>query len=115
MTFDVDVKTKLPDDQFKFLHAIATRNHTTVGALVAEMVRRSLESDTGPVQKRPYVRVTPKILNELVRLYEQGNSDEVIARTLGISATSVQTKRRRLGLPARVGKGSRSSALSKKS
>lgn len=98
-TFDLEVRTRIPAEHFKTLYTVAEESNTTVGALVAELVRRGLQP-APPETRQPWGRSTPEMLNTLVRLHEAGEPDTVIVTQTGMSPRTVRLHRARLGLPA---------------
>lgn len=85
-TFDLEVRTRIPREQYKTLHRVAEKYHTTVETLVAELVRRGLQPG-------------PKVFS-ITELWQAGFTDAQIAAELGMTNTAVATQRRRAGLPA---------------
>lgn len=51
--FDLEVRTRIPVDQFKVLQSVAKKHDTTVAALVAELVRRQLARPVRAPRGRP--------------------------------------------------------------
>lgn len=96
--FNVDVHTEIPRDQFKVLYAIAQSHNSTVGALVAELVKRHLPVPTAvPVRRGGPSADQIKVLRELHGLHR---SDQDIADALGVgSKSTVRRWRLALGLP----------------
>lgn len=103
--FDVEVKTWLPNGQWRHLHALATEHNTTVPSLVREIVRRQLAGEV-PAAPEPVVVVRSSrwALSEeseqaLRDLHAQGKSDVQIGLALGISNQRVGSYRQKLRLP----------------
>jgi len=93
--FGVDVKTRIKSTNYKVLLRTAEANHTTVDALVAELVRRAVE----PKKKRNKRLTTEQItrIQELSRLHY---SDREIGARMGVSESTAQRYRVMLKIPA---------------
>jgi DNA-binding CsgD family transcriptional regulator len=103
--FDVEVKTWLPNGQWRHLHQLAKEHNTTVPSLVREIVRRQLAGEVPPAPE-PVVVVrssrwglTEGQEQALRHLHSQGKSDVQIGLALGISNQRVGSYRRKLRLP----------------
>ena len=111
--FTLEVRTELPQADYAALHALAEENHTTIGRLVRECVRRTLhepipERRPGPTtpaptksSRGPYVSLTEEHADAVRELYAEGLNDADIARRLGASKTPTRNLRASLGLPPR--------------
>jgi hypothetical protein len=99
--FDIDVRVMLPVHEYKRLHAAATKHKTTVGALVAELVRRGLQPGGAPATpKRRKGKATAETRQRMLDLYRDGLVDAEIARQVGMSTAWVFEERKFHGLPA---------------
>lgn len=98
--FTVDVHTEIPRGQFKVLHETARKHKTTVGALVAELVRRGLTEPTAPALKRPGRPGPTKAQLTTVReMHALNRSDRDIAEAMGIGESTARRWRGQLKLP----------------
>lgn len=103
MTFNVKVSTEIPVEQFKHLNGISKKTNTTVGALVAELVRRQL---TAPVKSEPVVKSRRRgQMSEaeeatVIRMAKAGHNNGEIGRAIGHPSSTVLSCRRKLGLPS---------------
>lgn len=84
--YGVDVRTKIPRDQYKILYTAAASNHTTVAAIVAELVTRGLT--VKPTQKLERKGPTREQLATLRELHGLHRSDQEIADALGVGSKS---------------------------
>lgn len=103
--FTVDVRVQIPASQYKALVEASNDLHTTVGGIVAELVRQACAGrpvplpapvDPPPREKRG---LTPDRERIVRQMHAQGKSDSAIARVLGCSGSTAGDYRMALGLP----------------
>lgn len=114
MSFGIEVRTELPSEQWRFLEQVAQKNHTTIGALVREIVRRHLtgvapvgpEATPGPTPIRAVVgRLSQDEVDQIQSLNLAGKNDSQISKITGIHANTVGKYRDAMGLPKRAKAG----------
>jgi len=93
--FSIDVKTRLPRAHYKHLLAIAEANDSTVGELIAELVRRGITPKKGA--KRILTAAQTDQVKEFAALHY---SDAEIGRRLKVSANTIYRYRHELDLPS---------------
>jgi DNA-binding NarL/FixJ family response regulator len=92
------VVTDISDDQFKHLYTVSKRTGTTVGALVAELVKRQLEPpEPGVIVRRP-VNMTISEDATLVRMAREGRNNHDISKALQRSVNTIMRRRKFLGI-----------------
>jgi len=99
--FRVLVKTNLRGVEFQWLDGLATQNGTTVGSLVAEVVRQAYVARgerVEPVQRSKHQRLTDHD-RELIRdLHARRWSDLRISAVFDCSPQTISNQRERMGL-----------------
>jgi DNA-binding CsgD family transcriptional regulator len=95
----VTVRTELSEEDFAHLYQLGERHGTTVGSLVAELVRRHLAGECAPQKNRGDGRpLGAEVVAQILDLHGQGRSDIAIARELGITTPTVRRYREEAGL-----------------
>jgi DNA-binding CsgD family transcriptional regulator len=95
----VTVRTELSEEDFAHLYQLGERHGTTVGSLVAELVRRHLAGECAPQRQRGDGRpLDPEVIAAILRLHGEGRSDVAITRELGIAGSTVRRYREEAGL-----------------
>lgn len=99
----VPVKTGLRPVEYRWLESLGKQHHTTVGSLVAEIVRQAFvhrEEQVRPVQRDKHQRITDQD-RELIRdLHARGWTDSRISKTFGCSPQTIWNHREAMGLPS---------------
>lgn len=83
----MQVKTQIPDDQYRHLNRLAVAHNTTVGVLVAELVHRGLTKPKRTGRRSAY---TPRIGEDIWADRNLNMSWSEIARKYSIDRTTAR-------------------------
>ncbi|MBF4578929.1 hypothetical protein [Frigoribacterium sp. VKM Ac-2530] len=106
--FRVPAHTELPQKHYAALFQLAEQNKTTIGALIAEAVRRQLEGAPAALSARSLADLPPAEIGArrwspehdeiVIALNKAGMADHEISKRMGVSSSTINNHRRALGL-----------------
>lgn len=96
--YRVPIRSYVQAETYRQLNEFATEHKVTVGEVLAGLADRAISKATPDAGRKKPVRMTPELLNRLVKLRSQDVTWERIAADLGISLASAHSHGKKLGL-----------------
>lgn len=98
-TSGIPITLQLDPATYRALDIIASRKGTTMRALIATYLARSVERSIATPKRSKYAnRLTPEQVAKIEPMTRAGMSASAIARELGVTESAIEQRRHRMGL-----------------